>query len=82
MIATVPMAWSDEQDLALKVAVAKHGIGKWALMVGDPVVGHALAGQSRKQLQKRYCTLLGRQRRTARVQTRNFPRKYKPLREG
>jgi hypothetical protein len=82
LIATVPMAWSDEQDIALKFAVAKHGIGKWALMVGDPVWGPALAGQNRKQLQQRYLTLLGRQRRAARVQARNFPRKYKPLREG
>lgn len=30
------IAWSDEEEAAIKDGVSKHGVGKWRIILNDP----------------------------------------------
>ncbi|XP_010244523.1 PREDICTED: single myb histone 5-like isoform X2 [Nelumbo nucifera] len=46
--------WTPEEEAALRAGIAKHGPGKWKIILRDPEFSHALASRSNVDLKDKY----------------------------
>ena len=76
--------WSSEEDLAVILAVARHG-KLWRLIKADPLLGQALLHRSSKAIKCRFGRLLANLNKPKNARPRRVvgrPRQLKPLLPG